>query len=205
MSPEHEFSTADVVTAGKERVGVIRGLSAAWAGASVAGPAFTVCGKSGDNLALHRALAEAPAGTVIVAELDGEVPAGHWGELMAIAAVKAGIRGAVVAGTIRDLSQIRSREFPIFFEGTAPNPAAKEHPGVLSAPVSLRGVVVHPGDLVVADVDGVAIVPQKYVAAVHEDVQNLQAREREFIRLVSDGRTTIEVLQLETPTTTTVR
>lgn len=191
------MTTADVVTAGNGCVGVVRGMSPSWIGASLAGPAFTVRGKAGDNLALHRGLAAAAAGAVIVAVLDGDEPAGHWGELMTIAARTAGIVGVIITGTIRDLSQIVDLEFPVFFQGTAPNPASKEYAGELNQEVSVHGVSVYPDDLVVADADGIAVVPGGCITSVLGEVRALQSRERALSRLIADGCSTLEALNIE--------
>jgi 4-hydroxy-4-methyl-2-oxoglutarate aldolase len=169
-----------VLTAGAAHdIAVISGLSAPWTEAVAVGPAYTVSGKSGDNLALHRALANAPAGAVIVAALEGDEPAGHYGELMAIAARRAGIAGVVVDGTIRDLARIRA------------------HRGSLGDPILVRGATVKSGDLVVADIDGIAVVRAGDVDQVVKRVRELQAREEHLARLIGDGRTTIEALDLE--------
>jgi 4-hydroxy-4-methyl-2-oxoglutarate aldolase len=187
-----------VLTAGAAHdIAVISGLSAPWTEAVAVGPAYTVSGKSGDNLALHRALANAPAGAVIVAALEGDEPAGHYGELMAIAARRAGIAGVVVDGTIRDLARIRALRFPVFFAGTAPKPASKAHRGSLGDPILVRGATVKSGDLVVADIDGIAVVRAGDVDQVVKRVRELQAREEHLARLIGDGRTTIEALDLE--------
>jgi 4-hydroxy-4-methyl-2-oxoglutarate aldolase len=192
------LTSSDVVTAGAAHaVAIVRGLSAPWTEAVAVGPAYTVSGRSGDNLALHRALADAPSGAVLVAALDGDEPAGHYGELMAIAARRAGIAGVVVDGTIRDLARIRALRFPVFFAGTAPNPASKAHRGSLGDPIVLRGTTVNRGDLMVADVDGIAVVRAGDVDEVVTRVRELQAREEKLARLIGDGRTTIEALGLE--------
>ena len=102
------LSSADVATAGGDRIGIILGLPPAWPRASLVAPAFTASGVAGDNFVLHRALAEAPRGCALVASLSGDTPAGHWGELMCIAAVAAGIRGVVVSGTVRDVVRIET-------------------------------------------------------------------------------------------------
>jgi len=190
------LSSADVATAGGDRVGVILGLPPAWPHASLVAPAFTASVVAGDNLVLHRALAEAPPGTALVASLRGDAPAGHWGELMCIAASAAGIRGVVVSGAVRDVARIEARRFPVFHAGVGPRPAAKSHHGELGSPISIGGVTVSPGDLIVADTDGIAVVPRSLVDVVLADVVALQRREAELVQLLEGGTTTLDALGL---------
>lgn len=191
------LSCADVATAGGDRVGVIVGLRPAWPRASLVARAFTCSGVAGDNLVLHRALAEAPPGSAIVASLSGDALAGHWGELMCVAAAAAGIRGAVVSGSVRDLTRIETLEFPVFHHGVGPRPAAKSRRGELGNPVEIEGVTIHTGDLIVADSDGIAVVPQALIDDVVADVARLERREAELIRVLEGGATTLEALGLE--------
>ena len=192
-----ELSSADVATAGGDRVGIILGLTPAWPGASLAGRAFTVAGASGDNLALHRALADAAPGSILVVALSGESPAGHWGEIMCVAASAAGIKGLIIAGTVRDVARIAALRFPVFHVGFGPRPATKSNPGQLGHSIRIRGTEISPGDLVVADVDGIAIVPHQIVDQVLADVDDLQRREANLIRLLEQGVTTLEALEID--------
>jgi 4-hydroxy-4-methyl-2-oxoglutarate aldolase len=191
------LTAADVATAGKDTVGVVRGLTPGACSVAVAGPAFTACGRSGDNLVLHRALAEASPGDILVVELEGEVAAGHWGELMTRAAVQAGIAGVVIDGAVRDVRQTRDLGFPVFHRGTAPNPASKSFRGELRDPIQLGGVTVAPGDLVVLDLDGMVVVPREQIEEVLARVQELHDTERELMQRIAEGQTTIEALRLE--------
>jgi 4-hydroxy-4-methyl-2-oxoglutarate aldolase len=196
-SPLPALSSADVATAGGERVGVILGLPPAWPRASLVAPAFTASGVAGDNLVLHLAVAEAPFGSAVVASLSGDVPAGHWGELMCIAAAAAGIRGVVVSGAVRDVVRIEALRFPVFHAGVAPRPATKSHRGELGVPVEIGGVTVRPGDLIVADTDGIAVVPRSRIDAVLAEVIRLERREAEVAQLLQGGVTTLDALGLE--------
>jgi 4-hydroxy-4-methyl-2-oxoglutarate aldolase len=88
-------------------------IRASWLGASVAGPAYTVRGSGGDNLALHRAVVAAPPGHVLVADLD-DAAFGHWGEVLAVAAQRRGLLGLVIDGGVRDRDELRALGFPVF-------------------------------------------------------------------------------------------
>ena len=191
-----QLTSAAVATAGGDRVGVILGLQPAWRGASLVAPAFTASGVAGDNLVLHLALARAPTGSALVASLEGEAAAGHWGELMCIAAAAAGIQGLVVSGTVRDLAQIRARRFPVFHAGVGPRPASKDCRGALASTVRIGGAEISPGDLIVADVDGVAVIPRQLIDGVLADVLLLEQREAELVRLLESGTSTLDALGL---------
>lgn len=191
------LTTADVATAGRDLVGVVHNLTPSSSSASVAGPAFTARGVSGDNLVLHRALAEASRGDIMVVELEGDVMAGHWGELMTRAAIQAGLAAVVVDGAVRDVRQTRDLGFPVFHRGTAPNPASKSFPGQLRNPVQLGGVSVGQADLVVLDSDGMVVVPHERIDEVRARVQTLHDTERKLMQRIAEGQTTIEALCLE--------
>jgi 4-hydroxy-4-methyl-2-oxoglutarate aldolase len=122
----------------------------------LAGPAFPVrCGK-GDNLMLHAAIHRAPAGAVIVVKGDHEY-AMSGGNVCAWAQ-KRGIAGFVVDGLIRDVAEVRERGFPVFARGVIPIPGDKRKSGVLNGPVTCGGVRVEPGDIVVADEEGIVVL-----------------------------------------------
>jgi 4-hydroxy-4-methyl-2-oxoglutarate aldolase len=118
--------------------------------------------------------------------------------LMCVAAAAAGIRGVVVSGTVRDIARIDALQFPVFHAGVGPRPATKSHRGELGDTVRISGVTVHTGDLIVADTDGIAVVPRVLVDAVLADVIQLETREAELVQVLKGGGvTTLEALGLE--------
>jgi 4-hydroxy-4-methyl-2-oxoglutarate aldolase len=186
-----------VASAGGERVRIILGLEGASPSPGVSGPAFTVQGAPGDNLALHHALSAAAPGEVIVLAVGGERRVAHCGEIVAIAASERGIAGIVLDGAVRDLAEIAALGFPVFFRGTSPRGPSKSGPGALGVPVELDGVVICPGDLVCADADGVAVVAAADVEAVKAALAALEAREQQIVAEIRNGRSTVEVFELE--------
>ena len=188
-------SSSNIATVAGKSVGVITELQSAWPGAVVSGEAYTLRGVTGDNLALHRALAEAEAGSILVAELVGETAAGHWGELMTIAAQARGIRGLIINATIRDTAQITDRRFPVFFNGTCPRPAGKDAAGDLGASIHIAGVLIEPGNLIVADDDGIAVVPRD-TESILSAAAVLEERDRVIATRLAAGETTMAVLGL---------
>jgi 4-hydroxy-4-methyl-2-oxoglutarate aldolase len=175
---------------------VIKGLEPAWAGAYVLGRAFTARGAGADNLALHLAVAHALAGDVIVADVDGDRETAHCGGLLARAAMARGLAGFVLNGAIRDRAAIADLAYPIFHDGTSPRGPAKEVPGELGTFVELSGVVVHTGDLVCADDDGVVVVRAADADSVVHEAKELEAREVDIERRIIRGELTVGIFGL---------
>lgn len=132
----------------------------------VAGPAITVEVRPGDNLMIHAALALARPGDVIVVDGKGDLDSALMGEIMCQQAVALGLAGVVIDGAVRDSEALRALGFPVFAAGLNPNGPTKFVPGRLNHPVSVGGVCVHPGDLVVGDADGVTVIERAKAAAV---------------------------------------
>ncbi len=132
------------------------------------GPAFTVEVRPGDNLMIHAALLLARPGDVLVIDGQADTRAALMGELMCTHAVAAGLAGLVIDGAIRDRSDLRDGDFPVFACASNPNGPSKNLPGRIGHPVSVGGVTVNPGDLVRADQDGVLIVPRENIDLVLE-------------------------------------
>lgn len=124
----------------------------------IAGPAFTVKCEPGDHLMLHAAIYRAKPGDVIVVEADDEF-AVAGGNVCAIAQSR-GIKGFVVDGVIRDLAETRANKFPVFARGVIPKPGAKQCLSPLNQPIKCGGVLVNALDIIVADEEGIAVIPQ---------------------------------------------
>ncbi|MGW1049426.1 RraA family protein [Streptomyces sp. NPDC002521] len=131
----------------------------------VAGPAFTVSCPPGDNLMLHAAVHRAAPGSIIVVE-SGDLDYALAGGNVCAVARRRGVTAFVADGLIRDLGEVRELGFPVFARGVIPIPGAKKSVRPLNEPVRCGGVRVEPGDVVVADEEGVVVVP----AALAEQV-----------------------------------
>jgi 4-hydroxy-4-methyl-2-oxoglutarate aldolase len=164
---------ADQVGRGQVMDTVIRPL---WPGLRLVGPAFTVRCPPGDNLMLHAAIYRAAPGDVLVVESGDTEYALCGGNVCAIAH-RRGVAGLVADGLIRDLGETRDRGFPVFARGAIPFPGGKETVSPLNVPVRCAGVTVHPGDVVVADEEGVVVVPRDRAAEVLAAAQQKEARE----------------------------
>jgi RraA family protein len=131
-----------------------------------AGPAVTVEVRPGDNLMIHAALALVKPGDVIVVDGKGDLNSALMGEIMCQQAVALGVAGVVIDGAVRDSEAIRELGFPMYAAGLNPNGPTKFVPGRVNHPISIGGVTVEPGDLVVADADGVTVVERAKAAAM---------------------------------------
>lgn len=131
-----------------------------------AGPALTVEVRPGDNLMIHAALALARPGDVIVVDGKGDLSSALMGEIMSQQAVALGVVAVVIDGAVRDAEAIRALGLPMFAAGLNPNGPTKSVAGRLNHPVSVGGVTVRAGDLVVGDADGVTVVEREKAAAL---------------------------------------
>jgi regulator of RNase E activity RraA len=132
----------------------------------LAGPAITVEVRPGDNLMIHAAIALAKPGDVIVVDAKGDQTCALIGEIMVTLAEKVGIAGFVLDGPVRDAEALIAKGYPIFSFGTNPCGPTKKTPGRVNWPASIGGVPVNPGDLVVADADGVTFIEREKVDAI---------------------------------------
>lgn len=146
----------------------------------LAGPAFTVDVRPGDNLMIHAAIALAKPGDVLVIDGKGDQTAALMGTIMMTACRQLGLAGVVIDGAVRDSLEIDEMDFPVFSFGTNPNGPTKNVPGRIGHPVCCGGVTVHAGDLVLADADGVVVVERGRVEgllpAAHKKVKDEAAR-----------------------------
>lgn len=162
-----------------ERLGAVSSqIHAIWPGAQVAGSALTVLTRAGDNLYIHRALEQAQEGDVLVVNGQGDLARALVGELLAAKARSRGVIGLVIDGTVRDGEGLSRMAMPTFARGLCPAGPYKDGPGRVNVPVAVGGVVVCPGDIVVADADGVVIVPLDQAESVAERAEALLAAEQ---------------------------
>lgn len=142
----------------------------------VAGPAFTVRCAPGDNLMLHAAIHRAEPGAVIVVE-SGDLDYALAGGNVCAVAQRRGIAAFVVDGLIRDLAEVRETGFPVFARGVIPIPGTKAAVEPLNVPVRCGGVTVNPRDIVVADEEGIVVVPATRQEQTLLDAQAKEAKE----------------------------
>ncbi|MDX3582431.1 RraA family protein [Streptomyces europaeiscabiei] len=190
--PAGGHSSATLSEASGLSVALAPEVRSLWAGARLCGPAFTVQGAGGDNLALHHAVLQAPPGSVLVADL-GAAPFGHWGEILTVAAQHRGIVGLLIDGGVRDADEIKGLGFPVFSRNNSIVGTRKDFPGVFGRPVRVGGITVHVGDLVVGDVDGVVALPVADTERILDRADARVAHENELLKRLREGRSTLDL------------
>ncbi|MBO9512520.1 MAG: RraA family protein [Variovorax sp.] len=160
-----------------------------------AGSALTVHSPGGDNLWLHRALDVAQPGDVLVVFTGGAYEHGYWGEIMTTMAKVRGLAGLVIDGCVRDGVLLGEIGFPVFARGLCIRGTGKDFGAIgwINHPVTMGDVVVHAGDLVVGDDDGVVAIPQARAADVIAAGTRREAEEAAILRRLEAGEGTLAV------------
>ncbi|MDB6454244.1 RraA family protein [Falsirhodobacter sp. 20TX0035] len=153
----------------------------------LAGPALTVKARPGDNLMLHKAIDMAVPGDVIVMDAGGDLTNSLMGELMLAHAIKRGVAGFVLNGAIRDADELFRVNLPIFAAGISHRGPYKDGPGEINVPIAIDGMVIHPGDLVLGDSDGVLAVPFEDAEDVLKRTQAKQDAETKQMAAIEAG------------------
>lgn len=151
------------------------------------GPALTVRTRPGDNLMIHKALDMAVPGDVIVVDAGGDLTNALIGELMIAYARYKGVAGIVINGAVRDYAAISAGDFPIFAAGITHRGPYKDGPGEVNVPIALDGMVIHPGDLMVGDMDGLVAVSQGEVDAIYEAASRKHQAEEAQLEAIARG------------------
>src|SRR4051812_49606091 len=134
-------------------------IRAAWPGARLAAPAIAIDCTPGDNLAVHAAVADVPAGVALIVSVGEERELGYWGEVLTTAALARGVAGLVIDGCVRDITRLEALAFAVFSTGVALPGATKRLPGVVGGPTNVGGVDVHNGAGTAGDPAGAPSAP----------------------------------------------
>ncbi|MEO3798478.1 methyltransferase [Nonomuraea sp. B1E8] len=156
--------------------------------ATLVGNALTVDVRSGDNLAIHRALDEARPGDVLVVNGHGDLTRALVGDLIGEIMVNAGVTGAVVDGAVRDVRALSGMGLTVYARAVTPAGPFKDGPGAIGVPVAVGGVVVAAGDVLVGDADGVVVIPRHRVREVVDAVSGIVEKEEVLRRRILAAR-----------------
>ena len=156
-------------------------------GTAMAGPAFTIKTRPGDNLLIHKALKLAQPGDVIVVDAGGDLTNALIGEIMVGEAKLKGFAGIVINGAIRDSAVIRKDGFPVFAAGVTHRGPYKDGPGEINVPIAIDGMVIEPGDLVIGDDDGLLCVPYDRAEQLLAAARQKQEIEAVMVAEIADG------------------
>ncbi|MEI9805398.1 MAG: dimethylmenaquinone methyltransferase [Pseudolabrys sp.] len=162
------------------------------------GPAVTARCKSGDNLMLHKALLLAERGDVLVVD-GGEPSAAMWGDLAAVYADRKGLAGVVVDGCVRDVDALLPRQHPVWCTTISPAHPEKRGGGAVNVPIVCDGVLVHPGDIVCGDSDGVLVLPRDHAEAAIAKAESRMQHEGEILKAIDAGKSLFELHDLAAP------
>jgi len=151
------------------------------------GPACTVKVYPGDNLMVHRVLDIAKPGDIVVVDSCGNMSHAVIGDLVSAKAKHRGIAGFVIDGLIRDQDDMKEINLPVYARGVTPMGPLHRGPGEINYSISCGGVVVNPGDIIVADNDGVVVVRQEHAADILARLQNNKDRMDDYVAAVRRG------------------
>lgn len=154
----------------------------------LAGPAITVKTRPGDNLLIHQALEMAAPGDVIVVDGGGDLTNALIGELMTTYAQSRGVAGMVIYGAVRDMDVIGAGTFPVYAAGVTHRGPYKDGPGEINVPIAIDGMVIHPGDLILGDADGVLCVPIDAAEEILKAAQAKVAAEKKTLQDIAAGK-----------------
>lgn len=157
------------------------------------GTALTVQARPGDNLLATKAIHMAQPGDVIVISSEFEESLTVWGGVMATMAAKKGIAGVVTDGVVRDIAECREVDLPVYSIGVTPTGPTKNGTGQINTTISCGGVIVHPGDIIVGDEDGVVVIYKEEAEAVLERTHGRMETERQWMEQIAAGETILPV------------
>ncbi len=154
----------------------------------MAGPAFTVEVRPGDNLMIHAAMSMARPGDILVVDGKGDRTCALMGSIMINACKKMNLGGVILDAAVRDIDELRELGFPVYSVGTNPNGPTKFVPGRINWPISCGGVSISPGDLIVGDADGVVVVEREKAESLLDLAAKKVADERARIADIVAGK-----------------
>jgi 4-hydroxy-4-methyl-2-oxoglutarate aldolase len=181
-----DAASSQVADAMSRLGGMDFGVRAQWSVPRTIGAAVTVWCHAGDNVMYHKAVSLSQPGDILVINTQGSGNAG-WGELLATSAMKAGIRGVIIDGMVRDIDALEAMRFPVWARGLSVSGCNKDGAGEVGAVIACGGVAVRPGDVIVADRDGATVVPLGDAAEVAGLAMEIVHKERKRLEEIARG------------------
>ncbi len=192
-----EQAAATVHEAMGKRGAMQSSMKPLYSGMKACGCAITVKSQAGDNLMILKALDMAQAGDVLVVDTGSVTEEGPWGEIMTVQAVIKGLAGLVIDGSVRDSMAIKEYGFPVFCKGVSVIGTAKETVGYINHPITCGNTIINPGDIILADEDGVVVIPLAEAEEILAKSKERVAKEDKQIERLRAGESLFAIAGLQ--------